>query len=179
MLRSITSIVGAAVIGASILITAGTSAKKALSLFRAESVPLARTSLDASPPDVVSPRAKPETNAADEERRQKGVLAEIIAEYPKSADGCPSRPPSEWINKRLKERGETWTVTPAAKRADFSYNVFVGPCNNIEVESDVSSHVDHNTLAGPNNNNIVVSTPKAYPSGSGPTMGGDKGGRFG
>jgi hypothetical protein len=167
MLRSVTSIVGAAFIGAAILITAGMSAKKALALFRAEPVPLASIS-PATPPasrEVATPKVIPEPNPVDEDRRRNKVFADIIAEYPKSTDGCPSNPPLDWINAKLRERGEEWQMIPRAQTSITEYNTFVGPCNSINVEARSAADVGHNTLIGPHNS-IHVAAPNATASGN-------------
>jgi hypothetical protein len=92
---------------------------------------------------------------AEEERRKK-ILNDLAIEYDNLGGNCPSSvltsAPADWTNKRLKQMGETWQVPEnKAPLTEYSYNVFVGHCNRIDMHNVGTANADHNVMVGPSN----------------------------
>jgi hypothetical protein len=118
-----------------------------------------------STPAETQARLIPPLTPEEESVRREKVLADIIAEYPKRDDGCPSNHPLDWINAKLKERGEEWQMIPRAQTSIVAYNTFMGPCNDIDFEAQSGAAVENNTLFGPHNN-VHVRSPNSIVNGN-------------
>jgi len=78
----------------------------------------------AKPPQQQSKSHEP---PQDEARRRAALLDRLRQEYTLSRDNISAaliagteQPPADWINKRLREMGEAWAVSPAAKQRRLS-----------------------------------------------------------